>query len=93
MSVWIRDDGTITDDGDPTAFEYVPAHELQRCRFATSKKDELIINLQEENAWLEYENEGLEDKNHRLEETVQVLKGQIQQMNMDRDHPDNPVEA
>ena len=52
-----------------------------------------VIRLEEMNAWLEHEKQELEDENHDLQELVAVMKGQIQQMNLDRDHPDNPVEA
>ena len=44
MSIWIREDGTISDSGDPTAFEYVPVQQRDRLKEALSMAvDELEV--------------------------------------------------
>lgn len=43
-TIWIREDGTITDSGDPTAFEYVPAEVAQQLY-------DIVAKLVEHGAW------------------------------------------
>ena len=45
MSVWIREDGTITDGDDPTAFEYVSSDEIGRLRAELEQERERVREL------------------------------------------------